>query len=108
EVLRRDLPELAHVLVAPVAGRGDDADPRGPGQVVRRLERLADPVHEVAEHLHAGRVVAVVDDHVDAVDLDLVEPAGGEVVVGRERAQALSDVVQRGSGGEGGGRGGQG
>ena len=70
------------------------------------VRRLADPVDEVAEHPHAGRVVAVVDDHVDAVDLDLVEAAGGEVVVGRERAQPLPDVVQRRTRGEGrGGRG---
>src|SRR3712207_7942081 len=41
---------LAHVLVATVARGGDDADPRGPGEVVGRLERLADAVHEVAEH----------------------------------------------------------
>ena len=53
EVLGGDLAELAHVLVAPVAGGGDDADPRRPGQVVRGLEGLADPVDEVAEHLHA-------------------------------------------------------
>ena len=41
------------------------------------------------------------------VDLDLVEAAGGEVVVGREGAQSLADVVQRGTGGEGRGRGGE-
>ncbi len=61
---------------------------------------LADPVDEVAELSHGRRVVAVVDDHVDAVDVDLVEAAGGEVVVGREGAQALADVVQRGAGRE--------
>ena len=55
-----------------------------------------------------GCVVAVVDDDVDAVDLDLVEPAGGEVVVRREGAQALADVVQRSPGGERGGRRGEG
>ena len=88
--------ELAHVLVAAVARGGDDADPRRLGRARwSASRRLADPVHEVAEHPHAGRVVAVVDDHVDAVDLDLVEAAGGEVVVGREGAQPLPDVVQR-------------
>ena len=107
EVLGGDVPELAHVLVAAVAGGGDDADPRGPRQVVGRRQRLADPVDEVAEHPHARGVVAVVDDDVDAVDLDLVEAAGGEVVVRRERAQALPDVVQRRAGGEGGGGRGQ-
>ena len=55
---------------------------------------------EVAEHPHAGRVVAVVDEDVDVVDVDEVHAAGGEVVGRRERAQALADVVQRGPGGE--------
>ena len=93
-------PELAHVLVAAVAGGGDDADPRRLAELAAGVRRLADPVDEVAERLHAGRVVAVVDDHVDAVDLDLVEAAGGEVVVRREGAQALPDVVQGRTGGE--------
>ena len=31
---RRDLAELAHVLVAAVAGGGDDADAGRPGEVV--------------------------------------------------------------------------
>ena len=66
-------------------------------------ETLADLVDEVAEHPHAGCVVAVVDDDVDALDLDLVEPAGGEVVVGREGPQTLPDVVQRRARCEGGG-----
>ena len=57
-------------------------------------QSFAELVDEVAEHPHARRVVAVVDDDVDALDLDLVEPAGGEVVVGREGPQTLPDVVQ--------------
>ena len=72
----------------------------GRAELAGGRQALADPVHEVAEHPHAGRVVAVVDDHLHAVDLDLVEPAGGEVVVRRERPQPLPDVVQRGAGGE--------
>ena len=41
-----------------------------------------------------GRVVAVVDDDVRAGDVDLVQPAGGQVVGRGERPQALADVVQ--------------
>ena len=63
---------------------------------------LAQLVDEVAEQPHAGRVVGVVDDHGDAVDLGDVEAARREVVRGGEGAQALPDVVQRGAGGEGG------
>ena len=108
EVVGRDRAELDHVLVAPVAGGGDDADPRRLGEVARsQHEPSPSLVDEVAEHPHARRVVAVVDDDVDALDLDLVEPAGGEVVVRRERPQALPDVVQRRTGGERGSRGGQ-
>ena len=55
-----------------------------------------------------GRVVAVVDDDRDTGDLDLVEAAGGQVVGRREGPQALPDVVQRCTGGERRGRGGQG
>ena len=54
-----------------------------------------------------GRVVAVVDDDLHAVDVDLVEPPGGEVVVRREGPQPLPDVVQRGACGERGGGGGE-
>src|SRR3546814_15392421 len=52
------------------------------------------PVHEVTQGTHARSVVAVIDQDVDAVHLDLVETSGGEVVVRRERPQALPDVVQ--------------
>ena len=65
-----------------------------PSSLVVR-DALPDPVHEVAEHLHARCVVAVVDDDLHAVDLDLVEPAGGEVVARGEGPQPLPDVVQR-------------
>ena len=51
--------------------------------------------------------MAVVDDDVDAVDLDLVQAAGGQVVGRGERPQPLPDVVQRRTGGERGGGGGQ-
>ena len=57
-------------------------------------------VDELAELLHAGGVVAVVDEDVGVAHLDEVEAAGGEVVRRREGAQALTDVVQRGAGGE--------
>jgi hypothetical protein len=62
---------------------------------------LGVPLDELAEHPHAGGVVAVVDDDVDVVDVDLVHPAGGEVVGRGERPQPLTDLVQAGAGGEG-------
>ena len=71
------------------------------------LALSAELLDEVAEHPHPGRVVAVVDDDLDAVDVDLVEPAGGQVVRRGERAQALPDVVQLRAGREGGAGGGQ-
>ena len=58
-------------------------------------------LEELAEHAHPGGVVAVVDDDVDVVHVDLVHPAGGEVVRRRERAQALADLVQAGAAREG-------
>ena len=72
----------------------------GLAEVAGLDQALAEPVDEVAEHPHARRVVAVVDDDVDALDLDLVEPAGGQVVVRREGPQPLPDVVQGRAGGE--------
>ena len=80
------------VAITPI--RDDLAELRGVVQSVAGL------VHEVAEHPHRRGVVAVVDDDRTAVDLDLVQPAGGQVVVGRERPQTLPDVVQRRAGGE--------
>ena len=94
-------PELAHVVVAPVAGRADHADPRGlgRGRLPGLLRGVA--VDEVAEHPHAGGVVAVVDERRRRCRTSTqVHPAGGEVVARREGAQALADVVQRGAGGE--------
>ena len=41
--------------------------------------------------------MAIVDDDGSAFHTDLVEAAGREVVVGREAAQALPDVMQRGA-----------
>ena len=92
--------QLAHVVVAPVAGRGDDADAPVPFQLGAGVAALGQPVDEVAERAHAVGVVAVVDEDGDTVDVELVEPAGGEVVRRRERAQALPDVVERGAGRE--------
>src|SRR3954453_17260525 len=91
---------LAHVIVSTITGRSYHTNTGYPPQVIGALQSVAGLVHEVAEHDHPRNVVAVVDDDRPALDTDLVEPAGSEVVVGREAAQALSDVMQRGVRGE--------
>src|SRR4029453_11297322 len=102
EVPGRDLAELTDVLVAAVAGAGDDPGAAA-GHDVAALGRAGQPVHEVAEHAHAGGVVAVVDDHPVAVHLEQVEPPRGHLVGGGERAQPGPDGVDVGAGGQGGG-----
>ena len=104
EVLGRDLAELDDVLVAAVAGGRDDGEAAVPHHVGPRVAVDHEPVDEVAHRPHAVRVVAVVDEHRDPADDDLVEPARREVVGRRERTQPLPDVVQRRAGGEGGRR----
>ena len=61
--------------------------------------RLHQEVHEFGQAAHAVDVVAVVEDHLVAVDLDLVEAPRRLEERGAERAQALADVVQVGAGG---------
>ena len=111
----RDLAELAHVLVAPVAGDADDADGApGPAPLPLRhrphhpAARRVDQgqVHELRQAAHAVHVVAVVDDDLEAADVELVE-AAGRLEEGRgEGAQALADVVEvRAVRPRGGGRG---
>jgi len=101
EVLGGDGSELAHVLVASVAGGADHADPRHV-EVGAAVVLLGVALDELTDGAHAGRVVAVVDEDIDVVDVDEVHPAGREVVARREGAQALADVVQRRPGREGG------
>ena len=62
---------------------------------------------EVGEVAHAVDVVAVVDDDPHPADLEVVEPARRLEERGRERPQALPDVVQVGAGRPRRGRGGE-
>ena len=65
----------------------------------RRRRIGGQPLDEVAERLEPRRVVRVVDQHLDAVELEHVQPAGRLVDRRRERTQPLPDVVQVGAGG---------
>src|SRR5690606_36548592 len=77
EVFGGDGPQLSKVVVAAVARAADHADPTDPGVLGRRLLLRCVVVDELADRPHAGRVVAVVDDHPDALDIEHVEAAGG-------------------------------
>ena len=95
EVPGTGAPQLEDVGVPAVPGGADHADPAtlvdlGTG----RVQAVGVGGDELAERLEARRVVRVVDEHVDAVDVDVVQAARGQVVVGGEGAQPGSDVVQ--------------
>ena len=82
EVAGRHPPELAHVLVAPVPRRRHDRDAAGSPSTTPRpgAPPLGDvgghALDEVAERLEPGGVVRVVEEHLDAVEVEQVQPAG--------------------------------
>ena len=75
EMASGDPPQLPHVLVTPVArGRHDSDDEVG---IARRLPRPLgaravgrEAIDEVPQSLEPGRVVGVIEDHLDAVHLE--------------------------------------
>ncbi len=85
EVAGAELGDLADVLVAAVAGRGEHADPPALGvQAVDQLDH----------RLHGGRVVAVVEDHLERVLVEDVHAPRRLEEGGVEGAQAVADVVE--------------
>ena len=103
----RDRAVLALVLVAAVARDAEHPDrPSGPRRGPGRADPAGlvhagsthHPIDEVGQLAHAVDVVAVVDDHPDATDVEQVEPARRLEERRREGAQALADVVQVGAG----------
>src|SRR4029453_3153718 len=97
EVLSRFMAESSHVVVPAITSGCDDSDTRHPPKIIGALQSITSLADKDAEHDHSRHVVAVVDDDGPALDTDLVEAAGGEVVVGGEGTQALPDIVQRGT-----------
>ena len=74
-------------------GPGAAATGRAPA-ALHRPAAAHGQVHELRQAAHAVHVVAVVDDHLEAAHVHLVE-AAGRLEEGRaERPQALADVVQ--------------
>src|ERR671934_999997 len=101
EVAGRDPADLPHVFVPAIARRGDH---RNPAARAALPIWLGQAFYEVAHHGQAMRIMGVIDNHADAMELEHIEPAGRFVEGSVEGAQALADVVEIGSRGVGGGR----
>ena len=90
EIAGGDPAQLPHVLVAAVSGGGDDGHtevgrPRGGAGLGGGWRRRGHALDEVTHGPEAVRVVCVVDEHLDAVQLEQIQPARRLVDRGGER-----------------------